>query len=87
LPDTSGFVFKATGSDVFFGKLLPYEAYGSSSDPDAETRLFADGANLAGMQVLKNGKVVMETEFIKFSKNIPSGMFDIPEDYDILEQE
>ena len=81
IAETDDLVFKGTGSGTLIDSTLPYEAYGSRSNPNAETRFFADGKRLAGIQYLQGGQVTVSTEIFEMSQNVPPGMFDIPTDY------
>ena len=85
VPEADDIEFIGTGTGTLMGRTLPYEAYRSSSDPYSETRIFADGARLAGIQQIEGGTVMMSIEIIELSRNIPPGMFDIPTDYQVIE--
>jgi hypothetical protein len=85
IPEIVDLTFIKTGSDTLFDKVLQYEAYYPGSDPNSEIRFYSNGGILAGLQQLTNGRITMSMEIFEFSKNVPPEMFDIPEDYSIIE--
>jgi len=86
IPPISDLKFIETGSGMLFERDLSYEAYASLSNADTITRLYMDGAELAGIQQLSNNQVTKTVEFVELSQNVPSRMFEIPKNYNIVEQ-
>ena len=74
----SGFVYKGSGISELFGVPRPYEEYGTDS---GDIKFFFDGSKLAGFEILVEG-LTMQMEILEMSKNIPSGMFDVPDGYE-----
>lgn len=77
----SGFVFKGDGTAELFGTPRPYEEYGTDS---GDVRFFFDGGKLAGFESSAEGMTV-QMEILEMSENIPAGMFDIPDGYEVME--
>ena len=85
VPETDDLEFVRTGIGTIFDKTMPYEAYSSQADPDTEIRFFADDLKLIGIQSVEDYQITMTMEILEISKDIPPGMFDIPEDYQLIQ--
>jgi len=77
----SEFVFKGAGTGELFGTPRPYEEYGTDA---GDVRFYFDGSKLAGFESSFEGMTV-QMEILEISKDIPSGMFDIPDGYEVME--
>lgn len=77
----SDFVFKGSGTGELFGFSLPYEEYSTDS---GDVRFFFDEKKLAGFESSFEGMIV-QMEIQEMSKDIPSGMFDLPSGYEVTE--
>lgn len=77
----SGFVFKGTGTGELFGTPRPYEEYGTDG---GDVRYFFDGGKLVGIESSNEG-ITVQMEILEMSENIPAGMFDIPDGYEVIE--
>jgi cytochrome oxidase Cu insertion factor (SCO1/SenC/PrrC family) len=74
----SGYVLKGSGSAEFFGAMKKYEDYSAATE---NVRFFFEGGKLIGVESVQEG-LATQMEILELSGKIPSGMFDIPEDYD-----
>lgn len=77
----SNFVYKGAGTGELFGASLPYEEYETDS---GNVRFFFDGSKLTDYEASGDGMTV-QMEILEISKDIPSGMFDIPDGYEVTE--
>jgi len=76
--DYAGLVFVKDGQGDFLGQTLPYEEY---SEDGTLVKYFFQGNKLVGMEMNIDG-MIQVLEIFELSGNIPSGMFDIPKDYE-----
>lgn len=74
-------MFKGSGTGELFGTSLPYEEYNTDS---GDVRFFFDWKKLAGFESSFEGMTV-QMEIMEMSKDIPSGMFDLPDGYEVTE--
>lgn len=75
--DYGGLAFVKEGQRDFLGKTLPYEEY---SEDGLTVTYFFQGKALAGIETNVEDNI-LRMEVLELSKNIPSGIFDIPKDY------
>jgi predicted small lipoprotein YifL len=76
-----GYVFKDSGSAELFGVLLKYEEYTTDG---GDVRFFFDGDKLAGFESSAEG-ITVQMEVLELSDSIPAGMFDVPDDYEVID--
>lgn len=74
-------MFKGSGTGELFGTPCPYEEYGTDA---GDVRFFFDGNKLVGFESSAQG-VTVQMEILEMSKNIPAGMFDVPDGYEVTE--
>ncbi|MCL2095536.1 MAG: hypothetical protein FWH10_01375 [Oscillospiraceae bacterium] len=74
--------YVVSGESDFNGKTLPYDEY--SDGGEVKVWLFIDGNSLAGLRILEDGESNDITILI-LDKNVPDGVFDLPEGYDETE--
>ena len=85
IPETDGLSFIGTGTGDMLGRTLPYEAYISDQNLGSEIRLYSENGVLVGLQQIVAGQISMTMEIFELTVNVPSGLFDIPESYQIVE--
>ena len=78
---TTDYVFQDRGSSELFGVSHNYEDYATE---DGVIRFFFEGDKLLGFES-DGGDSRVQMEILELSKNIPPGIFDLPEGYDVIE--
>ena len=79
--DVGNLVFVGEGSGTFDGKTMSYAEYKEISN-NSTIYYFMDGERLAGMRTVSNGETI-DMVVKAFDQNIPSGIFDIPSDFEL----
>ena len=82
LPSAS-LAYVASGESEFEGKTLPYDEYATADG--VRVWLFMDGNSLAGLRSFDDGES-SDMVILSLDKNVPDGVFDLPEGYTEMEQ-
>lgn len=73
--------FVDTGNGTFMGNSRPYEEYAAEN---VTVLYYFDGNELDGMEMITEGESII-MDVVEMSSNIDESMFEIPEDYQVME--
>ena len=76
-----GYVFKESGSAEFFGVSQKYEEY---STDGVDVRFFFDDKDLIGFERIA-AEQSMQMEILEISSTIPPSIFEIPDNYELID--
>ena len=84
--DVDGMKLKDTGKGAFEGEQLDYETF---EDEDwKQTYYFNEDGGLAGYAIIDKeapGEIYKTLQVLSYDDNVPAGVFDIPADYEVIE--
>jgi len=83
LANTSNLTYVGAGSGEFEGKTYKYDEY--TNEKGSRLLYYVDDGELKGIRQIDQDGTVSDTEMLAFNKEIPDYIFDIPEDYEIVD--
>ena len=84
IPDTVEMQYTSSGTDEFKGRMLPYEEYRKQSADATVACYFFAGNDLVGIRSISSDGTVSDIEILEMNESIPPQMFEIPNDYEII---
>jgi hypothetical protein len=82
LGETASLTYIGGGSGDFNGRTYNYNEYKDING--SQIFYYMDGGSLKGMRTVENGETV-DIEIIAFDGNVSDSVFDIPSDYEIIQ--